>query len=391
VNLLVPEEQPRRRAKVLLVIPNLQQGGAERQILELLRRLPEDRFEPVLCLWHHRPHYQTLLPAGQPRHVLGVESMGAVGLRRLIAVLREERPDILHSYRDTANLWSRLAVLGAPVPVVLTSSRNRSMAISHLVAEPFLHRLSDRVLTNSAGIERELVARARVPKEKVRVLHNFIDLGRFRPPSEEERQAARRRFGLEADEIAFVLPGRLSYQKHQLGVVLAAALLARRGALPPGLRILFAGRPTDRLYAGLLPGLIRRLRLDGVFRFLGVVEADAMPALYHAVDAVVLPSIYEGFPNALVEAHASGLPAIASADADADGIVVPEVSGLKVRTWSVPALAAALARLAGMTAGERRRMGELGRRNISERFHPERILEEVVDLYEELLREKGAA
>ena len=104
-----------------------------------------------------------------------------------------------------------------------------------------------------------------------------------------------------------------------------------------------------------------------------------------------VPSLYEGFPNALVEAHASGLPAIASADADADGIVVPEVSGLKVRTWSVPALATALARLAGMTAGERRRMGELGRQNISERFHPERILEEVIDLYEELLREKGAA
>ena len=81
---------PSRRHKVLLFVPNLQQGGAERQILELMTRLPP-RFETTLCLYEDVVHYREYLPPGEPRHVLGARRMGPRGLDRLVEVLRRER------------------------------------------------------------------------------------------------------------------------------------------------------------------------------------------------------------------------------------------------------------------------------------------------------------
>src|SRR5689334_7292962 len=185
---------PGVRHKVLLFIPHLQQGGAERQILELMRRLPP-RYAPSLCLYRHddgaRHHYEAYLPPGEPRHALGVDSMGPVGLRRLIELLRAERPAIVHSYRDKANLWARLAALVAPVPVVLTSVRTRFQGPLYTAAEFLLQTRSDRVLTNSRGIEEELVHWAGVAPHRIQIINNFIDLEEFRPPTPEERAAAR--------------------------------------------------------------------------------------------------------------------------------------------------------------------------------------------------------
>jgi glycosyltransferase involved in cell wall biosynthesis len=373
---------------VLLFIPNLQQGGAERQILELMTRLPP-RFETTLCLYEDVVHYREYLPPGEPRHVLGARRMGPRGLRRLVEVLRQEKPDILHSYRDKANFWARLATRRASVPVVVTAVRSRAMHVMHLATEWWLSRRSDRVIANSEGVRRELVELAGVAPEKVQLLHNFIDLQRFRPPTSEERAAARARWGLAPGEIALVLPGRVGLQKHQVGLALALARLARAGRLPANTRVLLAGRNRDRLYAALLPRLLAWLGLGRVVRALGTVTE--MLSLYHAADALVLPSLFEGLPNAVLEAHACGLPAVVSHAANIDGIVVDGESGFEAPTFDHDALAEALARMLAASPEERREMGARGRAHVAATFSVDRILEETVRLYDDLLFEKGLA
>src|SRR4051812_26117876 len=96
--------------KILYVIPGLRQGGAERQLLELMRRLPA-RYQPTLCVYDgEQIHYREELLPGEPRRVLGVRRMGWRGMRLLAQAIVEERPTIVHSYRDRANLWTRLAM-----------------------------------------------------------------------------------------------------------------------------------------------------------------------------------------------------------------------------------------------------------------------------------------
>jgi glycosyltransferase involved in cell wall biosynthesis len=315
--------------------------------------------------------------------------MGPRGLARLVEVIEKERPDILHSYRDKANFWARLAVRRAPVPVLVTAVRSRAMSLLHLLTEWHLSKRSDRVLANSEGVRRELVNLARVRPDKIQVLHNFIDVETFHPPSDEERRAARARWGLRADEIALLLPGRIGLQKHQVGLALALGHLARAGRLPANVRILLAGRKRDRLYAAIFPRLLSFLKLSDRVTFLGPVEE--MTSLYHAADALVLPSLWEGLPNAVLEAHASGLPAVVSHAANIDVLVLDGQSGFEVPTLGHRAFAEALGRMIALPAGERRAMGLRGRAHVAEAFGPDRILSETVRLYDDLLAAKGRA
>jgi glycosyltransferase involved in cell wall biosynthesis len=377
--------------KVLLFIPHLQQGGAERQILELMRRLPS-HYAPTLCLYGAddaaRMHYRDYLPPGEPAHNLGVDEMGPVGLSRLVKLLRKEQPTILHSYRDKANLWARLASLAAPVPVVLTSVRNRYQGPLYGAAEFMLQRTSDRVLTNSRGVEEELVNWSRVSPQRIQVINNFVDLDGFHPPSADERAAARAHYGF-GDELVLILPGRLAMQKHQLGLGVALAALRRAGRLPANVKIVLAGRRRDKIYSRVVPIGMNLLGLEDHIMYFEPVEN--MLRLYHAADALVMPSLFEGMPNAVLEAHACGLPAIVSYAANRDGIVVDGTSGFEVATLDPLGLAEAIARLIEASDDARRAMGAAGRAHVAERFHPDRILDETIALYDGLLSEKGIA
>lgn len=376
--------------KVLLFIPHLEQGGAERQILELMTRLPP-RFEPTLCLYAEsakdRIHYKDYLPPGEPKHVLGVDEMGPRGLARLVKLLREERPAILHSYRDKANFWARLAAMAAPVPVVLTSVRNRWQGPFYWPAERILHRKSSRVLVNSVGIEQELVAWSGVPQDKIQVINNFIDLDRFKPPTDEQRRAARQKYGLAADEVALILPGRLAIQKHQLGLGLALSYLKRAGKLPKTVKILLAGRKRDKAYSRLVPAWFDTLGISENVHYLDPVKE--IDGLYHAADALVMPSLYEGLPNAVLEAHACGLPCVVSHAANRDTIVVEGSSGYEVPTLDHARLAEAIGKMLAHSDAERRAMGARGRVHVADRFNPERIQAETVQLYDSLIAEAG--
>jgi glycosyltransferase involved in cell wall biosynthesis len=374
---------------VLLVIPDLGPGGAERQILALMRALGP-RFEAHLCVFRADLHYREALPAGEPRHVLGRARMGPAALPALEAIIRAERPAIVQTFRDEANLWGRLAALRAGVPVIVGSVRTRQLAVENLVTERWLAQRTCAVTTNSMGVVGELVRRARVPTEKILVIPNFIDIGAFQPPTDDERRTARRRLGIPGEAPTWVLPGRVCVQKNQLGLVRALGRLAASGRSPPGLRIVLAGRtaPRARPYAWLARRAAGRIEGDVTIDW-RAAEADAR-ALYHAADALVLPSLWEGMPNALLEAMACGLPAVASRAANLDEVLEDGVGGFEFRR-GVTGLATALERLAGLSSEARAAMGRANRARIIERFSSERTARAWISLYETHLAAARAA
>ncbi len=377
------------RTKVLYFIPNLQQGGTEGQILELINALPE-RFEPVLCVYHRDGiFFDARCPPGQPAHELGVRRMNLRALDRLTQIFRAEKPAIVHSFRDKANFWARWAASRAGVAITITSCRNRMMELRYLAIERSMSERSRLILVNSVGVADELVHWAGVARDKIRVIHNMLDVERFRPPTDAERADARAQWNLREGERALVLPGRIGLQKHQLGLLWAMRALARRGAWPAGMVLLLAGRARDRLTTAICNRLADSEHLRGKVRMLGPVKD--VRSLYWASDALVMPSLYEGLANAALEACACGLPALLSHAANVDRIIEAGRTGWEVRTGSHGALVRALGELVAMPEAELAAMGRRARDRVAARFAPRPgyAVDQLVAVYDEVLAQSG--
>jgi glycosyltransferase involved in cell wall biosynthesis len=134
------------------------------------------------------------------------------------------------------------------------------------------------------------------------------------------------------------------------------------------------------------------MRAMGVDEHITYLEPiKEMRRLYHAADVLVMTSLFEGMPNAVLEAHACALPAVVSHAANRDQIVIDGASGFEVPTLDHRGLADALAKIIGVSDADRRAMGARGRLHVADRFHPDRVLAETVELYDRLIAEKGVA
>ena len=380
-------------ARILYIITSSGVGGSEFALWQLLRRLDRSRFEPTVV---------SLKPPGEIAariRTLGIEvlspgigdetgAFAALELlleaRRLPRLLGGRRFDIVHSLLFRANLLARLAAprLGRP-PLI------NAVRVTPEEEGPWMRRvdrLSSRRVTCflalSATLAGELQARLALPAGRVRAIVNGIDLAEADRALNAARPAARRQFGLLPPEIAVVCVGRLHRQKglaHLLGAF--HSLLQ----VQPTARLLLAGDGPDR---AALAGTVEALRLGHFVRFLGTI-ADPWPLLA-AADIFALPSLWEGMPNALLEAMAAGLPAVVTAVGAVPEMVVDGREALMVPPGDAGALARALAELAASPA-RRREMGALARQRVEDAYRIEATVAQTERLYDELLASPGRA
>ena len=380
-------------ARVLYLITSSGVGGSELALWQLLRRLDRSRFEPTVV---------SLKPPGEIAariRTLGIEvlspgigdetgAFAALELfleaRRLPRLLGGRSFDIVHSLLFRANLLARLAAprLGRP-PLI------NAIRVTPEEEGPWLRRVdrlsSRRVscfLALSATLAKNLEARLTLPPGRVRAIANGVDLAEADRALAAARPTARRQFGLLPPEIAIVCVGRLHRQKGLVHLLGAFHALLRE---QPTARLLLAGAGPDR---AALSGTVEALRLGHFVRFLGTL-ADPWPLLA-AADIFALPSLWEGMPNALLEAMAAGLPAVATAVGAVPEMVVDGREALVVPPGDTGALARALAELAASPA-RRREMGVLARQRVEGAYRVEATVAQTERLYDELLASPGRA
>jgi glycosyltransferase involved in cell wall biosynthesis len=232
--------------------------------------------------------------------------------------------------------------------------------------------------------ERQLAVREKIlPPEKCLTIHNGIDLAPFAAVEQARcRAATRAQLGLAPDEVAILFLGRLEPQKQPL---ILPEIATRLRAFDPNGRwkLLVAG---DGPLAAQLARQLERKKLEHRVALLG--WQDEPQTLLHAADVLLQPSLWEGLPLSVIEAHAAGLPTVAS---DIRGIreVVTRDTGFLCPAWEPATYAAALSTLI-RHAPLRQRLGQAARRRAAEAFDGAANLGQVAQLYDDWLRPRRA-
>jgi glycosyltransferase involved in cell wall biosynthesis len=368
---------PRRwaRPRVLVVITLAEVGGAQSYVAGLLPALCEE-FDVTVAAHGDGPLREAAEAAGARfvglRHMRRALSPARdlVGLGELVALIRRERPELVHLNSSKAGVLGRLAALvaGAPVRVFTVHgwafrAHDGAAARAYLWADRLTAPLTTATVCVAGSELRAGIAARTCRRERTVVLRNGVDL-----------DVPRAAGGASDAPPVVVGVGRLRPPKDFATLVRAVALL------PPGIvraRIVGDGPQRDDLAAE-----IRRLGLTDDVELLG--ERDDVRALLASADVFVLPTLSEGLPMSVLEAMAAGLPVVASAVGGVPEAVLDGETGVLVAPGRPEALAEAIARLAGEPAG-RRRMGEAGRRRAEAEFDLADVRRAHVRLYRSLL------
>lgn len=378
--------------KITYLLPNVESGGTERQLLSLVRRIDRDRFSLSLVTTAGggalHGEFSALLPVtvfGDPSHgrrfrTGPLEHLRTVG--RLAAMFRKDRPDILHAYLPAANVLGPVAARMAGIPRVIVSKRalanyKEDFPLLRKV-EPLGNRLSDVILVNSDAVRRDVERTERNWRGKFRKIYNGV--APIAVWTEEERRAFRAREGIPAGARVVLSVSNFYPYKGHMDLIEAAGYVASR---EPETLFLLVGRD-----AGTLETCRNRVRENGLGNsvlFLG--SRTDIPDLLRTCDLFVHPSHEEGFSNAILEAMAGGRPVVAYDVGGNPEAIRDRETGLLVPLRNPRALADAILRLA-RDPELRVAMGEKGRERATEHFSMERMVREMEALYDSLMEGK---
>lgn len=362
------------------VIGQLSRGGAERQLYELVRGIDRARFHCVVyCLSEDTAPFGDMIAAAGvavktlPR-TRGLDVGRVLSLARLA---RRDRLDILHSFLVHASAYAWPARRLAGIPRLITSARNCQTAggiRDRVIGQAF--RGSDAIVCNGEAVREFVTQQYGAPAPRCRVIHNGVDLARFRPrppvPSAGE--------GRPGPTIITV--GRLVAQK-DVPLLLEAAVVLSRDY--PTARFVIVG---DGPLREQLQGEATQRGLGSAVTFLG--ERADIPDLLCAADVFWLTSAWEGLPNVLLEAQASAVPVVTRDVGAAREIVRHGLTGYVVPGRDAAAFAARTRQLLADPDASRA-MGLAGRQVVEETFSLTAMVRATEELYDTVLSRPGVS
>jgi glycosyltransferase involved in cell wall biosynthesis len=374
--------------RVAYVITALDTGGVEVMLERLLATLGP-RVQPlVISLTDVGVVGQRMQATGLDVRGLGMKRGKLPSLRlwwQLVRLLRQFKPDIVHTRMVHADLVGGLAARLAGVRRVLWSIHLSNIdpkmnARSTLLALRVCARLSQVVPTRIACVAeraREAHVGLGYDAKKFVLIPNGYDMSRYKPDV-IARGSVRAEFGLDADTPLVAVIGRFDVLKNYRGFCEAMAHLQ---TLRPGTHALLVGPNVDAHNAELTTWL-QENSVQPVCHLLG--QRSDIPRLMAALDVLLLPSWGEAFPNVVGEAMACGVPCAVTDVGDA-GVMVGD-TGRVVASGDMRGLAQAAGELLALTAHERASLSQRVARLARDRFDLRVVTQQVFDLYTEMLR-----
>jgi len=371
--------KPPRR--VLHVIDSFDLGGAQTFLLDLVKHLDPKLFVGEVAAMHgHGVFESSFQKAGIKTHSLSPRKWPPNYLLNFPRLMHREKFDILHFHLFGANLCAKpMAIACGHRAIVVHDQCNdasRSQSSFLLAADALANKGASRIIAVSESVRRYLVEHEDIPPAKIEMIPNGIDAGEFIPASEEQKRLARAKLGILEGDFVIGGVGRLVAQKN---FSLIPEIAAQIRAGDRKLVFVIAGSGPQE---AALQAQAAALGVQKNVRFLGHV-ADRV-TLYHALDALLMPSNFEGTPMALLEAMAASLPVVASGVDGIAEVCTNGVDALLVPPGDAKVFMAALEQLI-QEPGLRELLGANARRTILSRYDIRSLVRQVERLYEEIL------
>ena len=375
--------------RVMLLVSSLENGGAERQVIELMRNLDRTRFSPVVCSLSSFVPLAQALP-NQQRDLIIVEKrcrFDVTTVPRVASVMKEQRIDIVQAFLFDADIIGRLAAWIAAVPVMIASERNADYRRTTIqtVFHRMTHRLFTAMVANSDAGKKFNMNTLRLPENRIFVVHNGVDVTHFRPI---DASALREEWGINDDQLLVGMIANFKRQKNHTSFFRMAKTVLLRF---PHARFVCVGEPLRGNLQGAedyyheMRKLLCELKLEEYCLFPG--NCNDMPQVYSACDLTVLTSSREGTPNVLLESMACEVPVVASNVADNSLVVPNNQVGFVVPLDDVNAMSERVCQLLS-DSSLRRQMGKAGREWVKKEFSVTALVERTGTIYETLWRSK---
>ncbi len=397
-----PTDSTKERIAVLLLVSDLEHGGAQRQVLHLARNLDRDRFSVVLC------SLSTVVPLVDGLDDIGVELI-VVGKRwrfdvsvvtRVMKIIRARNFSVVHGFLFDAEIVARLAGWWLRSFAVVGSERNADYKrpLRQKVLLRATRSLYDGIIANSEAGRRFTIDTQQADPDRVFVVPNGVDMEQFVPG---DRRAARQSLGIEGDGPIVGMVASFKPQKNHMMFLRMAQRLAKANE---NARFLFAGgrlKEDTGARTIIKSGAGYHGDVDGYQRSIGEAidafglrekcvmlgERKDVVNVYNACDVTVLTSHHEGTPNVLLESMACAVPVVATNVADNAQVVPNGQVGYIVEPDDDESMARRVSALLG-DDDLRSSLAKAARIRVRERYATSALAQNTAKVYTELLNKR---
>lgn len=359
---------PERQHSVMLVVNGFGIGGGELKLLELAGLLDRRKYDlTIVSVGQGGALEERFRALGLPTHVLPkVFGFDPRLPWRLAKLMRACKTELVLSTLFYADIIAALASLFyKPKALLSWEVITGQLDWYQVLAYRLLAGRFDHVAAVSDSIHPFIRGMRGMKAERISTIYYGVDLEKYQPHGQRS-----------AGELVFGTVARLVHQKGHTWLLQAIPPVVQAS---PQARWRFAGDGDKR--AGL-EAQAGQLGITRAVEFLG--SRSDVQDLLGTFDVFILPSLWEGFPNVLLEAMASGLPVIATAVEGTVEMVVDGETGRLVPKENSAALTAAMLELAAAPA-LRERMGRAGRKRVEEHFSLARQVREFEALFDRFL------
>ena len=374
-----------KKIRVLEGIRQGKIGGGESYLLGLVENLDRSRFEPVVLSFTDGPMVERLRAQGISTHVIHSERPFDWRVwKKVKDLVREQEVDLVHAHGTRANSNMFWAAKKLNIPIIYTChawsfhpDQNPLVRKFRIWSEAFL---TSRMDVNICGsVANRDTGRQLFRNFDAEVIYNSIDPLKFDPRG--QYKDIRKELGIGKDEIVVVSVARFTLQKQPLKLIAAFARVAKK---VPGVKLLMVGEGEQREKA---VALIRELGVEDKI-VLQPFRTD-VPDILAASDIYVLPSLWEAFPIALLEAMSMGKAVIATAVDGTPEIVRDEANGILIGTEGMEdQLEAAILRLC-VDKELRSRLQREAEESIYNKYNVKTLAEKNEELYLRLYAENN--